>query len=118
MGQGIISISQALFETPQEGYASSEQEPLKQPETLAEWHTLLMLPGTFKLLGTKKEADLHYWSLTVENDAIPVIEGKLLNVELIYGTDFSRDDGTSTHYLDRIEVYVPERKAIWQRSEQ
>lgn len=102
MGKGIISVSSALFE-----------DTTKQPETLAEWHALLMLPEEYRLLEAKADAVYPLWLIAVESDAIPVVDGKLPDVTPIY---CFVDDNTRKSYLDRIEL-ASEQKVIWQRSE-
>lgn len=99
MGQGIISVSKALFE--------DTEKPIKQPETLAEWHALLMLPEEYHLLEAKADAVYPLWLITVESDAIP-----LPGVTPIV----CRDD-MQANYLDRIES-ASGHKVIWQRSKQ
>jgi hypothetical protein len=91
MGQGIISVSSAMFE---------ERE---QPRTLAEWHALLMLPVEYRVLEAKADAMYPLWLITVENDAIPVVKGKKLS---------------KGYYLERIEIDKPKKRVIWSREEQ
>lgn len=99
MGQGIISVSTALFEQQ------------KQPQTLAEWHALLRLPEEYRLLEVKVDAVYPLWLLTVENEAIPEVEGKLPDVTPIFRAE--HDFGIQTAYLDRIEVNKPSHCVIW-----
>lgn len=122
MGRGIITVSQALFERQeikdQDGNVIAESdEPIKQPQSLAEWHALLMLPEGFRLLEAKSDQMYPYWHVIVEHEDIPTIEGKLLEVSPIYCVEQKGE--TRTHYLDRIEIGrygSNEWKTIWQRS--
>lgn len=110
MGRGIIQVSTNLF----------EKQDTKQPETLAEWHALLMLPEEYHLLGATLSKEFHDqvldWELLVENDAIPEVGGKLTEVSPIFRMDFDEEGGTRKSYLDRIEInrYSPDMQVIWQ----
>lgn len=106
MAQGIITVSEAMFEG---------HDAPKQPQTLAEWHAFLMLPEEYHLLEAKKDAVYPYWKLTVEHKAIPMAD-----VAPIYCVERNEENGTQTHYLDRIELvgYKPGYRVIWQRSKQ
>lgn len=108
MGRGIIQVSTNMF----------EKQDTKRPETLAEWHALLMLPEEYRLLEAKLSKEFHdqVWELLVENDAIPGTDGKLLDVSPIIRVDFDEESGTSKGYLDRIEInrYAPDMQVIWQ----
>lgn len=120
MGRGIIHVSQALFEKQELPYngAVNDDEPTKLPETLAEWHALLMLPEDYRLLEAKllREFQDQAWELLVENEAIPEQEGKLVEISPIFRMDFNEDDGPRKIYLDRIEInrYAPDMQVIWQ----
>lgn len=109
MGQGIISVSKALFE--------DTEKPTRQPETLAEWRSLLMLPEEYRLLEAKADAVYPFWLLTVESEAIPVVDGKLPELSLIVRQEYDQENDTRHIYLDRIEL-ASEQKVIWQRSNQ
>lgn len=108
VGRGIIYVSQT--------------HSMKLPETLAEWHSMLMLPEEYRLLEAKLSKEFHdqVWELLVENSAIPSVEGKLTEVSPIFRVDFDEESGTSKNYLDRIEIkkYTPDMRVIWQRNEE
>lgn len=105
MGQGIITVSSALFEDQH------------VPQTLAEWQTLLMLPDELRLLEAKSDVTHPYWNITVEHEAIPTVEGKQVEVVPIFTRQYNEEDGTSTTRLERIDLRVPteESSVIWQR---
>lgn len=145
MGQGIISVSRTLFEPYEpmvDGMSTTEKDyiPPALPQTLAEWHSFLLLPDEFRLLEVR--SDEYCYALTVEHKAIPVVKGKLPEVTLLVTRKHNEKDGTSTTYLEKVEVHMPtgetpmeaikkrkdpsyissliERRhpVIWQRSEQ
>jgi hypothetical protein len=119
MGQGIISVSEALFEPHEpmvDGISMTDKEHIVLPQTLAEWHALLMLPEEYKVLEVKADAVYPLWLITVENDAIPVVKGKKLsNVTPIFCVEDNEDGTRKGYYLDRIEIDKPKHRVIWQR---
>jgi hypothetical protein len=122
MGQGIIPVSTALFEPHEpmvDGMSMTDKEHIALPQTLAEWHALLMLPEEYKVLEAKADAMYPLWLITVENDAIPVARGKKLpDIQLIMQQDYDSETDVLTVSLKQIEVYTPKQCVIWQREEQ
>ena len=122
MGQGIISISTALFEPYEptvDGVSTTDKEHVALPQTLAEWHTFLLLPEEYHLLDVKLDAMYPLWLITVESDAIPMVKSKKLpDVTPIFCIENNEDGTRKGHYLDRIEIDKPKWHVVWQRKEQ
>lgn len=110
MGKGIIHINKSLFEEkePPKGFTRLEDmEWPKLPQTTAEWHSFLMLPESYQVLGVTLAPEYFgdVYQVLVENEAIPLSNGSLPTLDLTIRQESDPETGKILKiWVEKIEA--------------